>query len=158
MRWYKFSIVLVIGLLLELLIAVPSSLLIKENGDWLAGLILPYFAPHSPLLYGALMEVIYLSSVLSLAFYAECRGDLPKAIGLTFIEGISEIVTLLFFFEFTYEITSFFLATVALLLSAYNCAVFSSKNEIAGITRIPNLLSKLYLWSVLYCILSINFA
>lgn len=158
MRWYKFSIVLAIGLLLELIVAIPSSLLIKENGEWLATLVLPYFAPHSPFFFGALMEVIYISSVLSLALYAEKRGDLPKGIFLTVIEGISEIVTLLFFFKFTYEITSFFLATTALILSIYNMTVFLSKSDPAGFARFPSLLVKLYLWTILYCILSINFA
>lgn len=157
MRWYKFSIVLAIGLLVELFIAVPSSLLIKENGEWLSSLVLPYFAPRSPVFYGALMEVIYLSSVGALALYVERGSDLPKGIVLTVIEGLSEIVTLLFFFEFTYETTSFFFATATLLLSVYNCNVFLSKNDAAGITRLPNLLSKLFLWMILYCILNINF-
>ena len=141
-----------------MIVAIPSSLLIKENGEWLASLVLPYFAPHSPFFYGVLAEVIYLSSVTSLALYAERRNELPKGIFLLLIEGISEIVTLLFFFEFTYEITSFFLGTASLLISVYNTGVFLSKNDIAGITRVPNLIVKLYLWTILYCILSINFA
>ncbi|MBO4472917.1 MAG: hypothetical protein J5765_03825 [Clostridia bacterium] len=158
MRWYKFSIVLAIGLLVELIVAIPSSILIKENGEWLAGMVLPYFAPHSPLFFGAMMEVIYLSAVFSLALYAKTRSDLPKGIVLTVLEGLSEIVTLLFFFKFTYEITSFFLATAALGLSLHNTGVFLSKSDPAGFARFPSLISKIYLWTVLYCILSINFA
>ena len=141
-----------------MIVAVPSSLLIKENSEWLSGLVLPYFAPHSSVFFGVLMESIYLSSVISLALFTETRGDLPKGILLTAIEGISEIVTLLFFFKFTYEITSFFLATAALSISLYNTGVFLSKSNSAGIARFPIFLVKLYLWTILYCILSINFA
>ena len=157
MRWYKFSIVLAIGLILELFVAIPSTLLIKENGEWLASLVLPYFAPHSALFYGTMMAVIYLSSVISLAFYAERSGDLPKGVLLTSIEGVSEIATLFFFFEFTYEITSFIFATITLLISIYNTSAFLNKSDTSAIARLPNLQCKLYFWTVLYCILTINF-
>ena len=157
MRWYKFSIVVAIGLLLELVVAVLSTLLVKENGEWLASLTLPYFAPRSPIFYGVLSEGIYLSSVLSLALFVREKCDLPKGILLTASEGVSEIVTLLFFFKFTYEITSFIFATATMLISVYNTSVFLSKEDAAGIARLPNLQIKLYLWTVLYCILMINF-
>ena len=158
MRWYKFSVVLAIGLLVELVVAIFSTLLVKENGEWLASLTLPYFAPHSPLFYGSLMVIDYLSTVVSLAFFTETLRDLPKGLLLIGIEGIFEIITLLLFFEFTYEITSFFSATATLLFSIYGTSVFLSKSDAAGIAKIPNLQVKLYLWTVLYCILSINFA
>ena len=157
MRWYKFSIVVALGLVIELIVAIPSTLLIKLNGEWLASLTLPYFAPRSALFYCALMEVIYLSSVVSLALYVKEKSDLPKAILLTCLEGLSEVITLIFFFEFTYEITSFFWATITMLLSVYNTSTFLSKEDAAGIARLPNLQVKLYLWTVLYCILMINF-
>lgn len=158
MRWYKYLIVLAIGLFLELVIAVISCILIKENGEWLASLSLPYFASRSPIFYGALMAVIYLSSALALAFYATHSADLPKGILLLSAEGVAEIVTLLFFFEFTYEITSFFLATATMILCVYTTSVFLRKSDSAGIARLPTVTIHLYLWTVLYCILMINFA
>ena len=158
MRFYKSTIVFAIGLLLELGVAVASSVLVKENGEWLASLILPYFAPHSPLFYGVLTLVEYLSSATALAFYVKSGRFLPKGVLLTLLEGIAEIVTLLFFFEFTYEITSFFSATATTLLSLFITSLFLSENDVAGLARLPDLGVKLYLWVVLYCILTINFA
>lgn len=158
MRYYKYLITLAVGLLLELVIAVFSCLLIKENGEWLRSLVLPYFAPKSFLFYGGMMITIYLSSASALACYVRSFSDLPKGILLTLFEGISEIVTLLFFFEFTYEITSFFFGTATMILSLANTAIFLSKSDRAGIVRLPNFIVKLYLWTILYCILSLNFA
>lgn len=157
MRWYKFSMVLAIGLLLELIVAAFSCLLIKENGEWLASLILPYFAPRSLVFYGALAETIYLSSAVSLACYAENKRDIPKGILLTASEGVAEIVTLLFFFKFTYEITSFFLATLTMLLSLFVTASFLARKSTAGVARIPAFIAHLYFWMVIYCILTLNF-
>lgn len=157
MRWYKFSIVLAIGLFVELAVAAASCLLVKENGEWLASLTLPYFAPHSPLFYGAMTEVAYLFSALALACYASNLRALRKGVLLTAAEGSAEIVTMLFFFKFTYEITSFFLATATMLFSVYLTADFLSKKDVAGIVRFPVLAVHLYLWMILYCILTINF-
>lgn len=158
MRWYKRSIVFAIGLLIEVVVAVISCLLIKENNFWLSRLSLPIFAPHSFLFYGFLMETIYLSSAASLALYATNSADLPKGTLLTAVEGFAEILTLLFFFKFTYEITAFFLATATMLLSQINTMIFLNKSDAAGITRLPCLAATLYLWVVVYCILMINFA
>jgi len=158
MRWYKFSIVFTIGLFIELIVAIFSSVIIKENGEWLASLSLPFFAPHSPLFYGVLTEILYLFSALSLALYTRSSADLPIGGILTAAEGIAEIITLLFFFKFTYEITSFFVMTGTLLLSCCNTSHFLSKRDAAGIARFPVFIITLYLWSVLYCILMINFA
>ena len=158
MRFYKFAIILSIGLFLELLVAVLTSVVIKQNGEWLASLTLPYFAPHSLLFYGALSEVLYFSSALSLSFYVETRDDLPKGVLLTLLEGSAEILTLLFFFKFTYEIISFFLATATMILSFCNTSFFLSKRNAAGIARFPVFTIHLYFWAILYCILMINFA
>lgn len=158
MRWYKFSIVLAIGLFLELIVATICCLLVKENGEWLASLTLPYFAPKNLFFYGALSEIIYLSSALSLAFYAQNKHDLPEGILLSLAEGILQILTLLFFFEFTYEITSFFLATATMCFSLFMTSAFLGKREAAGIAHLPTLAVHLYFWMVLYCILTINFA
>ena len=157
MRYYKHLIVLTIGITLELGVAIFSCLLIKENGDWIASLTLPYLAPRSPFFYGVLMVVNYLSAAASLACYAHCGADLPKGILLTLSEGIGEVVTLLFFFEFTYEITSFFLATLTMICSLVNTSIFLTKNDAAGICRFPSFCIKLYLWTVIYCVLTINF-
>jgi len=158
MRWYKRSIVFAIGLLIELAVATISCLLIKQNGAWLASLALPYFAPKSFLFYGICMEVAYLSSAAALALYAESIKDLPKGMLLTAAEGGAEVITLLFFFKFTYEITAFFLATATMVFCTLNTFLFLGKNDTAGIARIPALLVTLYLWTVIYCILMINFA
>ena len=157
MRWYKGSIVLAAGLCVELIVAVISCLLIKENSVWLLSLALPYFAPRSALSYGIIMEVGYLSAAVSLAIYATSLEDLPKGVLLTAVEGMLEIVTLLFFFQFTYEITSFFLATATIIFSVFTTSVFLSKRDAAGIARLPSLILHLYLWAILYCILMINF-
>lgn len=158
MHWYKRSVVFAIGLFLELIIATITTILIKGNGAWLRTLALPPFAPETFFPYGVLMEVTYLSSAFSLSLYASQASDLPKGILLTVVEGSSEIVTLLFFFRFTYEITSFFLATITMILSAIVTIIFLGKKDSAGIARIPTLLVTLYFWTILYCILMINFA
>ena len=158
MRWYKRSVVFAIGLFLELIIAVISCFLIKQNHEWLASLALPYFAPRSFLLYGAIMEIVYLSVAASLALYTAEARDLIRGISMTAIEGIAEISTLLFFFRFTYEITAFFLATITMVLFILNTMVFLAKNDAAGIVRLPALAATIYLWAVIYCILMINFA
>ena len=157
MKWYKFTIVLAVGLGAELLFASVSSLLIIANGEWIGSLVLPYFAPKSPLLYGVLAAFIYLFSALSLGFYVEGKRDLPRGVLLTLLEGASELVFLAFFFELTYEITSFFIATGALLLSFINLYVFSEKNDLAGFLRLPVFQIKLYFWMIVYCLLMINF-
>ena len=157
MRWYKRSIVFAIGLFLELIVATISCILIKENRLWLSGLALPHFAPRSFLFYGAIMETIYLSSAAALALYTKSVNDLPKGLSLTVIEGALEITTLLFFFKFTYEITAFFLATVAMVFSGITTMVFLGKTDSAGIARIPAFASILYLWVLIYCILMMNF-
>ena len=157
MRWYKRSIVFAIGLLIELVVATISCLLIKENHAWLLSLSLPYFAPRSFLFYGIFMETIYLSSAASLAMYTKTASDLPKGIILTAIEGALEVITLLFFFKFTYEITSFFLATTTMIFSQINMMVFLGKSDAAGVIRIPTVAVTVYLWAVIYCILMINF-
>ena len=158
MRWYKFSIVLTIGLSLELSIAILSCLLIRMNGEWLASLVLPYFAPKNPLFYGSMMEIIYLSSAASLGFYVKSSCDLPKGLCLTAAEGSMHLLSLLFFFKFTYEITSFFLATATMLFSVFITYVFLEKSAAAGFSRIPVLGLTIYFWTVLYCLLMINFA
>ena len=158
MRWYKRSVIFAMGLLIEVIVATISCLLIKENSDWLSRLTLPYFAPRSFFFYGVLMETIYLSSAAALALYASGSSELPKGILLTAIEGIAEILTLLFFFKFTYEITAFFLATITMVVSEINTMIFLEKSDAAGIARIPTLASILYLWAVIYCIMMINFA
>ena len=158
MHWYKRSIVFTIGIFIELVVATISCLLIKENHAWLSGLTLPYFAPRSFLLYGALMETIYFSSAAALALYTKSARELPKALALTSIEGLSQIVTLLFFFKFTYEITAFFLATVTMIIAQINTMVFLGKSDAAAIAKLPALGATLYLWVVIYCILMINFA
>ena len=157
MRWYKFSIVLAIGLLIELIVATISCLLIKQNSLWLSTLTLPVFAPKSFLFYSVIMEVDYLSTAVAFALYAKRVTELPKGAILCAIEGISEIVTLLFFFRFTYEITSFFLATVCMILSVAITGCFLKKNDPAGIARLPNLTIHVYLWTVIYCIVMLNF-
>ena len=68
-----------------------------------------------------------------------------------------KLVYLFFFFEFTYEITSFIFATITLLISIYNTSAFLNKSDTSAIARLPNLQCKLYFWTVLYCILTINF-
>ncbi len=158
MRWYKRSVVFAIGLFLEVIIAVISCVLIKENHEWLMSLALPYFAPRAFLLYGVIMETLYLSSAASLALYTLEPRDLIRGISLTALEGIAEIVTLLFFFRFTYEITSFFFATATMVISIANTVIFLAKKDAAGIARLPALASTIYLWTVIYCILMINFA
>ena len=158
MRWYKRSIVFAIGLFIELIVATISCLLIKENGAWLVRLALPHFAPRHFLPYGILMECIYLSSAAALALYATNAHDLPKGVLLTSLEGGAEIASLLFFFKFTYEITAFFLSTITMILSIVNTIVFLSKSDYAGIARIPSLAATVYLWTIIYCILMINFA
>ena len=158
MLWYKRSIVFAIGLLIELVVATISCLLLKENPSWLSSLTLPYFAPRSFLFYGALMETIYLSSAAALALFVTNASDLPKGILLTATEGALEVITLLFFFKFTYEITAFFLATITMVFSQINTMVFLGKSDAAGIIRVPTLAATLYLWAVVYCILMINFA
>jgi len=157
MRWYKFTIVLAIGLGTELLFAAFSSILLQANGEWIGSLVLPYFAPKTPLIYGVLTALIYLFSALSLAFYAEGKRDLPRGVLLTLIEGASELVFLAFFFELTYEITSFFIATGAVILSFMNLCIFSEKNDLAGFFRLPVFQIKLYFWTIVYCLLMINF-
>ena len=157
MRWYKRSVVFAIGLFIEVVIAAISCLLIKENREWLTSLTLPYFAPKSFLFYGALMEIVYLSSAASLALYTAEKRDLAKGTILTALEGVMQIVTLLFFFEFTYEITSFLLSTLTMVVSQIITMVFLSKNDAAGIARLPTLAVTMYLWAVIYCILMINF-
>lgn len=158
MRWYKRSVVFAFGLFIEVIIATISCLLIKENHEWLASLTLPYFAPRSFLLYGVIMETVYLSSSASLALYTAERHDLILGGSLTLLEGISEIVTLLFFFKFTFEITAFFLATVTMVISIINTVLFLAKKDAAGIVRLPALAATIYLWAEIYCILMINFA
>ena len=158
MRWYKRSVVFAIGLFVELIIATISCILIKENRIWLSGLVLPRFAPRSFLFYAVLMEVTYLSSAAGLALYVQSARDLPKGIALTALEGGAETITLLFFFKFTYEITAFFLATATMILSVTNAFLFLSKSDAAGFARIPTLVVTLYLWTVIYCILMMNFA
>ena len=158
MRWYKRSIVFAIGLLAELIIATISCLLIKENHTWLRSLVLPYFAPRSFLIYAFCMEVAYLSAAASLALYVEHLSDLPKRLLLTAGEGTAQIVTLLFFFKFTYEITSFFLATATMVFSVVTNVLFLTKSDAAGICRLPTTVVTVYFWTVIYCILSINFA
>ena len=158
MRWYKRSVVFAIGLFIELIVATFSTILIKENGEWLRTLALPSFAPKGFLLYGAMMEIAYLSSSFSLSLYVSQASDLPKGILLTAVEGVAEVITLLFFFRFTYEITAFFLATVTMIISTVVTILFLGKKDSAGIARIPALAVTLYLWTLLYCILMINFA
>lgn len=157
MKWYKRTIVLAIGLFLELIFAVISALLVRANGEWVASLVLPYFVPKSPFFFSLLGEGIYLFSALSFALYGESKNDLPKGILLTLIEGASELVFLAFFFELTYEITSFFLATACLLLSFVNLRSFAAKNENAALIRLPVVMIKTYIWTILYCILTLNF-
>ena len=158
MRWYKRSIVFAVGLLAELIVAILSCLLIKQNRTWLENLALPYFAPKSFLFYAMLMEAVYLSSAAALAFYVQSARDLPKGLVLTLLEGGAETVTLLFFFKFTYEITAFFLATGTMVFSVINSFLFLRKSDGAGFMRIPTLTATVYLWTVIYCILMINFA
>lgn len=157
MRWYKRSIVFAIGLFIELIVATISCLLIKENHTWLRSLVLPYFAPRSFFLYAFCMEVAYLSAAASLALYVERLTDLPKGLLLTAGEGFAQTVTLLFFFKFTYEITSFFLATATMVLSVVANVLFLTKSGAAGIWRLPTTIVTIYFWMVVYCILSINF-
>ena len=157
MRWYKRSIVFAIGLFIELIVATISCVFIKQNAAWIGSLRLPYFAPKAFPIYGIMMETIYLSTAASLALYAEHTGDLPKGVILISLEGAAEIVTLLFFFKFTYEITAFFSSTLTMILSTINTIVFLGKNDAAGIAKLPSLAVILYLWTVLYCILMINF-
>ncbi len=158
MRWYKRSVVFAIGLFFELIVAILSCLLIKENRSWLETLALPYFAPRSFLYYAIGMEIVYLCSAASVALYTSSVRDLPKALLLNAAEGGAEIVTLLFFFKFTYEITSFFLATATMILSTVNTFLFLSKSDAAGIVRVGTMGVTLYLWVIIYCILTINFA
>ena len=158
MRWYKRSIVFAVGLLAELVVAILSCLLIKQNRAWLENLALPYFAPRSFLFYATLMEAVYLSSAAALAFYVQSAKDLPKGLALTVLEGGAETITLLFFFKFTYEITAFFLATATMIFSVINSFLFLRKSDAAGFMRIPTLATTVYLWTVIYCILMINFA
>ena len=157
MRWYKFSIVLAVGLLSELIIAALSCALIKENGVWLSHLLLPTFAPRSFVVYGVLMETSYLFSALSLACYVKSKSDVPKGLMLLAAEGIADVLTLLFFFRFTYEITSFFFATATMLVSIIVTSLHLKQSDVAGIVRLPVLSVHVYFWSVLYCILMINF-
>ena len=157
MRWYKRSVVFAIGLFIEVVIATISCLLIKENREWLTALDLPSFAPKSFLFYGTLMEVVYLSSAAALALYTAEKRDLAKGILLTSAEGLAQIITLLFFFEFTYEITAFILSTATMVLSHINTMIFLEKKDVAGIARVPTLAVTTYLWAVIYCILMINF-
>lgn len=157
MRWYKFSIVLVISLLIELIVAIASSELIKANGEWLSTLSLPTFAPKSALFYGMLMELVYLSSATAVAFYVQGKSELPKALILNITEGGMQILTLIFFFSLTYEITSFFFATATMILSLFITSVFMKKSDAAGIIRLPALSIELYLWMTIYCILMTNF-
>ncbi|MBO4479725.1 MAG: hypothetical protein J5774_05105 [Clostridia bacterium] len=158
MRWYKRSVVFAVGLFSELIVATISCLLIKENRAWLQNLVLPYFAPRSFLFYAVLMEVRYLSAAAALALYVNALKELPKGLFLTCLEGAAETVTLLFFFKFTYEITAFFLATATMVLSVVNNLLFLSKNDAGGIFHLPATLVTLYFWTVIYCILSLNFA
>ena len=104
------------------------------------------------------METAYLSSAAALAFYVNRAGDLPKGLFLMVLEGAAQCVTLLFFFKFTYEVTAFFLATGTMILSTINAFLFLAKSDVAGISKIPSLAVTLYLWTVVYCILMINFA
>ena len=157
MRWYKFSIVFAIGLIAEVVIAALSCALIKQNGEWLAKLILPGFAPKNFAVYGILMEINYLSSALSCAFYVKEKRELPKGVMLLFVEGLSDVVTLAFFFRFTYEITSFFFATATMILGVVVTSFHLKKSWIAGVARLPVLSIHSFLWSVLYCILMLNF-
>ncbi len=157
MRWYKFSIVLAVGLLIELFVAGISCFLIRANGEWVQSLLLPYFAPRSAVFYGVLMETTYLFSALSLSFYTESSRDLPRGVLLTAAEGAAEIILLAFFFELTYEIVSFFLSTFTMLLSFYNTTVFLKKNDLAGIFRLPVFSVTVYFWAVVYCVLMLNF-
>ena len=157
MKWYKRTIVLAIGLMAELIFAALSAFLIRANGDWVESLVLPYFALRSPLLFAALSEITYLFSALSLAAYAERRRDLPKGVLCLASEGVSEIAFLCFFFELTYEISSFFIATACMVLSFINLWIFSKQNYIAVLLRLPVVLIKVYLWTIIYCILTLNF-
>ena len=157
MKWYKRTIVFSVGLGADLLFAVISAFLIQANGDWVKSLALPYFAPTSPLVFAILSEILYLSSALSLAAYVQGLRDLPRGILCTVAEGVSEIAFLAFFFELTYEIVSFFVATICIVLSFVNLWVFSKKGAGALLLRVPVVLIKLYLWMIVYCILTINF-
>lgn len=157
MRWYKFAIVFAAALLVEVAVAAISCTLIQANGRWVESLVLPYFAPRSALFYGVLMEILYLSSALSVAFFTETKSDLPRATLLNAAEGLSEIVLLAFFFELTYEIVSFFLATVTMLLSFYNTITFMKKSDLAGVFRLPVFQITVYFWAVVYCVLTLNF-
>ncbi len=157
MRWYKFAIVLAVGLFLEVTIAAISCFLIQANGTWVRALVLPFFAPKSAVFYGVLMEILYLFSSLSLAFFVQTKSDFPRGFTLTAAEGVSEIILLAFFFELTYEIVSFFLATITMLISFYNTTVFLKKNELAGLFRLPVFQITVYFWAVIYCVLTLNF-
>lgn len=158
MRWYKRSVVFAVGLVLELIVATISCILIKENRTWLSALVLPFFAFKNFLPYAVCMEVVYLCTAASLALYTESAKDLPKGLFLNAVEGGMQILTLVFFFKFTYEITAFFLATATMIVSAIISFLFLEKNDSAGILRIGTFAVTLYLWTVIYCILMINFA
>jgi len=157
MKWYKRTIILALGLGIEVCFAVLSGLLIKANGEWVASLILPYFAPRSPLFFGMLSGVMHIFSSLALAAYAERKDLLPKGIFLTITEGISELVFLAFFFELTYEISSFFIATGCMLLSVICLWIYSKKSDSAALLKLPVVHIKIYLWMIVYCILTLNF-
>ena len=157
MRWYKFFIVLAIGLATELLFALPTGVLVRANGEWIASLTLPYFVPKSPLFFTLLTGVMHVSSALSLALYVEWTRDLPRGILLTVQESASEIIFLVFFFELTYEITSFFIATGCLAVSILTYCAYAKRNVAAGAARLPILSVKIYLWTALYCVLMLNF-
>jgi len=157
MKWYKRTIVLAVGLGIELFFASISAFMIRANGDWVESLALPYFAPTSPLPFALLSEGMYLFSAISLAAYADRVSDLPKGILCNVAEGISEIVFLAFFFELTYEISSFFIATACLILSFANMWIFSRKSGSAALLRLPVAQIKLYYWMIVYCILTLNF-
>ena len=157
MKWYKRTIVLAIGLTTELFFAAVSAFLIRANGAWVESLALPYFAPRSPLLFAILSEAAYLFSAFSLAAYAGNRADLPKGVICLVAEGVSELAFLAFFFELTYEISSFFIATGCMILSFINLWIFSKKGVGAALLRLPVVQIKVYLWMVVYGILTLNF-
>ena len=157
MKWYKRTIVFAAGLFLELMTAAVSGLLLQSNGEWVASLILPYFVPKSPLFFSLLGIIVYLSSSLSLAAYYERMEDLPKGMLLMLAESASELIFLAFFFELTYEITSFFLATGCMILSFFTLWTFGKKSESAALIRLPVVQIKVYIWAIIYCILMLNF-
>ena len=157
MKWYKRTIVFSIGLGLELLFAIVTAFLIRENKAWVESLALPYFAPTSPLVFALLGEVMYVLSALSLSAFTKQLSDLPRGILSILAEGITEIVFLLFFFKLTYEITSFFIATGCLIVSFSNLWQFAKKGIAASLLRLPIVQIKVYFWMLVYCVLMLNF-